>query len=289
MLFVCSIPTTLVVFTAMAAQVHAMTIPAHDVSLFEALLSDGPTAAYACPEKQGCDMCVEDKDCGFSKSTFQCEPRSKAKDDQVLVKAGCGQIKQMQTVFPPVDRAAKAGIIPADIEAQWQKIRKHVLFGEADNVKSGRHTSKAWTTDNPKSKWLGRNKYTNIASYEDGVIGKTVWESDSYTELDIKNMCAVSIKLRNNIGPEKTEAAFVVQSPYGTPACINSNTFNVGSGSCFPLGINLPIHDLGEQCTGKEGELPNDHDQQKLLEGLREWMTTALMRALVRLAFGGDF
>ncbi|KDQ12160.1 hypothetical protein BOTBODRAFT_46017 [Botryobasidium botryosum FD-172 SS1] len=77
-----------------------------------------------------------------------------------------------------------------------------------------------------------------------GKTGKTVWESANYSVLDIKNVCAVTIALGDKAG--KKEGAFVVQTPFGQPACIHH--FSKGTGSCFPLGTANPTAKLGAPC-----------------------------------------
>ncbi|KDQ12159.1 hypothetical protein BOTBODRAFT_46016 [Botryobasidium botryosum FD-172 SS1] len=66
-----------------------------------------------------------------------------------------------------------------------------------------------------------------------GEILKTVWESADYSALDIKNKCSVAIAL----GDGKPEGAFVVQSPFNVPVCINH--FKKGTGSCYPMLLKL--------------------------------------------------
>lgn len=74
---------------------------------------------------------------------------------------------------------------------------------------------------------------------------KTVWDSEFYSDLDIKNMCAVSIQLGGIKAPVPGKA-FVVQSPFGQTACIRH--FNAVKGSCFPLGTDTPRKALGQAC-----------------------------------------
>ena len=78
---------------------------------------------------------------------------------------------------------------------------------------------------------------------------KTVWDSNFYSDLDIKNMCAVSIQL-GGINAPVPGKAFVVQSPFGQPACIRH--FATNTGSCFPLGTAGPKQVLGQACDNND-------------------------------------
>ena len=67
---------------------------------------------------------------------------------------------------------------------------------------------------------------------------------------DIKNMCVTAAQiLANNrlVGGRAGSVGAVVQSPFGTPACITLTEFGGQARSCFPIGVstNAP---LGQIC-----------------------------------------
>ncbi|KDQ12157.1 hypothetical protein BOTBODRAFT_425628 [Botryobasidium botryosum FD-172 SS1] len=197
-----------------------------------------------CAKPQGCSNCVKTSGCAFSKIAFTCGPKSSVAKDQVTSNTGCPQMNQMQSVFPAVNGQSKAGIITAPVAAEFNRIANHIFKGETTSKTSGRHTSDAWLKANPTSKRDAENKKSHISSFPNGKISKTVWESADYSDLDIKNMCAVAIALGNKAG--KTEGAFVVQSPYNAPVCVNH--FRKNTGSCYPVGVKSPKAKLGEPC-----------------------------------------
>jgi len=216
-------------------------VPTHDI----AARSSIDSRANNCASLQGCSNCVANAACGFSKTAFTCLTRSGAANaNQVTSNTGCPQMNQMQAVFPAVNAQSKAGIITAPVLAEFNRISNHIFNGETTSKTSGRHTSDAWLAANPGSKRNAQNTATHISSFPNGKTGKTVWESANYSVLDIKNMCAVTIALGDKAG--KKEGAFVVQTPFGQPACIHH--FSKGTGSCFPLGTANPTAKLGAPC-----------------------------------------
>jgi hypothetical protein len=69
-------------------------------------------------------------------------------------------------------------------------------------------------------------------------------------------MCAVAIALGDKAG--LTEGAYIVQTPFGAPACIHH--FRRGTGSCYPLSTQPLRRRLGRPC-GSPGD--NDKDIQE--------------------------
>ncbi|KZT21299.1 hypothetical protein NEOLEDRAFT_1139631 [Neolentinus lepideus HHB14362 ss-1] len=151
----------------------------------------------------------------------------------------------MQGLFPAVNGVSPAGTIPAAVAAEWNRISNHVLHGETNNPNSGRHTKSAWLATHKGAKPTKDDSKTHILSYPNGKTPKTVWDDDEglYDDTDIKNMCAVSIALREKAG--LSQASFVVQTPFATPYCVES--FTAGTGSCFPVG--KAKSKLNKQCS----------------------------------------
>jgi len=253
MLFANLFLATSALLVGFAAQAAALTLPEHaargdhiPTNDIAAARSSIDSRANNCANLQGCSKCVANAACGFSKTAFTCSTRSGAANaNQVTSNTGCPQMNQMQAVFPAVNAKTKAGIITATVSAEFARISDHIFNGERTSKTSGRHTSDAWLAANPGSVRIQPvNTATHISAFPNGKTGKTVWESAFYSELDIKNMCAVTIALGNNAG--KQEGAFVVQTPFGKPACIHH--FKKGTGSCFPLGTANPTAKLGAPC-----------------------------------------
>jgi hypothetical protein len=199
---------------------------------------------------QGCSQCVK-HNCRFSKTTFKCENPG-AGGDFVTTSTGCPQINQLQRVFQAKKgkngaRTIKHGEHTPDVRAKWDTMATHVLHGDGpdSHPTSGRHTSDSFRAANPG---LGApthvNQETHIMRWGTAENPtKTVWDSAHYSETDIKNMCAVAIALRG----QAPRGAFVVQSPHGVPACIE--TFTAGQGSCYPKGSGNVQHlKLGAPC-----------------------------------------
>jgi len=231
--------------TALSLPEHAARgdyVPTHDVAAARSFID---SRANNCANLQGCSKCVANAACGFSKTAFTCGTRSTAANaNQVTANIGCAQMNQMQGVFPAVNAQSKAGIITAPVRTEFARISNHIFNGESTSKTSGRHTSDAWLAANPGSKRNAQNTANHISSFPNGVTGKTVWESASYSNLDIMNMCAVTIVLGNKAGLK--EGAFVVQSPFNVPTCIHH--FSKGTGSCFPLGTATATAKLGQRC-----------------------------------------
>lgn len=204
-----------------------------------------------CSHNQGCSNCVRQHGCGFSKTTYQCE-RIGYHNGPFLITSlvGCPQMNQQQGphVFPAInsDRLYHPGGTPAGtptphVAAEYGRIAGHVLHGHGSSSSTGgRHTTDSYLGANPKAKVTGYNDHTHISQFS----GKTAWDSLHYSEADIRNMCSVAIHLR--MQARLPQAAFVVQSPYGHPVCVE--TFGAGTGSCYPKGVQPPHQRLNEQC-----------------------------------------
>ncbi|EPQ55930.1 hypothetical protein GLOTRDRAFT_129134, partial [Gloeophyllum trabeum ATCC 11539] len=185
--------------------------------------------------------CTANAACGFSKTTFKCDLKKGSGQITAANKQGCALMNQMQGLFQAVNGKSAAGVIPAAVASEFNHISGHVLKGEASNPDAGRHTKSAWLATHKNQTPTTQNAKTHILQFPPL---KTVWDDGFYDDTDIKNMCAVSIALRKKAGSAR--ASFVVQTPFGTPICVE--TFTQGTGSCFPVGTDKPKQGLGQQC-----------------------------------------
>ncbi|KII83767.1 hypothetical protein PLICRDRAFT_95749 [Plicaturopsis crispa FD-325 SS-3] len=210
---------------------------------------DGRAVASQCCQLQGCTNCASRSGCAFNKVTFTCENKNGGSQAQITDTGRCPQMDQMQGLFPAQNGGSRAGVIPAAISQTFDRIAPHIFQGEPNNPTSGRHTTAAWLAKNPNTLAndpgdpANPNTVLHITKFKNGVTGKTVWNSDSYDNTDIKNMCAVAIQLTGR----NPQGSFSVQSPFGQPMCVKYNS--AGTGSCFPLGIKSPRSTLGSPCT----------------------------------------
>ena len=72
---------------------------------------------------------------------------------------------------------------------------------------------------------------------------------------DIKNMCVTAAQILSKAGQTGGRGGTVgavVQSPFGTPACITFTEFNGTPTSCFPIGVSTR-GTLGGLCDGDRG------------------------------------
>jgi hypothetical protein len=85
-------------------------------------------------------------------------------------------------------------------------------------------------------------------------------------------MCAVAIVLGDRKGLAK--GAFIVQTPFGAPACIHH--VKQGTGSCYPLSTKPVRRRLGSSC---DNAGTNDNDIQEHfhtnLDNLNDWCADA--------------
>jgi len=204
-----------------------------------------------CSTFQGCHDCLgAGKGCGYSKTEFRCEKVGGSAANMVTTVTACPHIDQLQGVFPAVNKDAthnptgtKAGVHTPEVKQEMDRIAGHVFNGEgSSSTTGGRHTSDSYESANKGAKVTAHNEVTHIKQYNEK---KTVWDSAHYSEVDIRNMCAVALKLRMKT-PGKTIAAFVVQSPHGQPVCVE--TFSTGTGSCYPKGTGVPSEPLNHEC-----------------------------------------
>ncbi|ETW81493.1 hypothetical protein HETIRDRAFT_451269 [Heterobasidion irregulare TC 32-1] len=191
---------------ALTAQVQAAPVWEGNTTLANLLDARGSS----CGSVRGCSQCVAISDCAFSKVTFECQNKKEGSKEQVQSNVGCPQMNQMQSVFPAA-KGKKAGLIPDNVSKEFTRISHHIFDGESSNKNSGRHTTSAWLKAHPGDKPIAQNAATHILEFKPQ---KTVWDSDFYSDLDIMNMCAVSIQL-GGINAPVPGKAFVVQSPFG--------------------------------------------------------------------------
>jgi len=160
-------------------------------------------------------------------------------------------MNQQQGVFTAINGqkntpGTQAGVIPANVLAKFNKLKNHIFIGEKTSKTSGRHLNSVFLAANPGAKPQSTNALTKIIEYPNGAEPKTVWDDGpgGYTQLDVENMCAVAISL--TLAQGKADGSFIVQTPFGTPACIR--WFDKGTGSCFPNGSAAPRGVLGTAC-----------------------------------------
>ncbi|PPQ98800.1 hypothetical protein CVT26_014352, partial [Gymnopilus dilepis] len=175
-----------------------------------------------CSTIQGCHECVANG-CGYSKTDFHCQTKKKdsANPNLVITATACPHIDQIQGVFPAVNKDAshnpdgkKAGVHTPEVKAEMDRIAGHVFHGDGStSTTGGRHTSASFEKDNKGAKVTNHNEASHIKEYNGS---KTVFDSDHYSETDIRNMCSIAIKLR--LDDDKVNAAtkgqpkgFVVQ------------------------------------------------------------------------------
>ncbi|KAJ7592682.1 hypothetical protein C8J56DRAFT_885811 [Mycena floridula] len=192
-------------------------------------LSDGPqlTRRWDCSSYTSCSQCLEEKGCFFDKISVSCVSKAPTDLTKVRNKIGCPQINQLQAVFPAVKGGARMGTIPAEIRTHFDmRISDHLFKGDPDpdRKSSGRHTTKSWLEGNPNKSALRAitdpndqqiRDVAHITTFQNGEGVKTAWDSKFYSDIDIKNMCAV-VLARATVPPVITN--IVVQSPFGIPS-----------------------------------------------------------------------
>ncbi|KAJ6501010.1 hypothetical protein DFH09DRAFT_1336160 [Mycena vulgaris] len=184
------------------------------VSGLPASVCNGITAYLACTKNSAC---------AFNSNTLTCGER----------------------IAPTAAEAQKA-------KAMFAAMQKHVLIGEKD-PKSGRHTFSAWTSAN---KDAGRcDSESKLCTFRlNQGVPKTVFDdrAGGFTASDVQRMCttAITLNIQSSAGKLQT-AAFVVQTKFGHPICVQHLVAE--QGSCFPLGIHATSDKLSTECSPGSG------------------------------------
>ncbi|KAJ6500984.1 hypothetical protein DFH09DRAFT_1336136 [Mycena vulgaris] len=162
-----------------------------------------------------------------------------------LLKNASGHSAHLAQITPTAAEAQKA-------KAMFAAMQKHVLIGEKD-PKSGRHTFSAWTSAN---KDAGRcDSESKLCTFRlNQGVPKTVFDdrAGGFTASDVQRMCttAITLNIQSSAGKLQT-AAFVVQTKFGHPICVQHLVAE--QGSCFPLGIHATSDKLSTECSPGSG------------------------------------
>ncbi|KAJ7247982.1 hypothetical protein C8J57DRAFT_1240495 [Mycena rebaudengoi] len=166
----------------------------------------------------------------------------------------CGGVEQVPTlIFPSLALANE--LTP---ELIWvpkmgvtcgyedQIFHWHIFVGDTDST-SGRHTFSAWTSANKNA---GRcDSESNLCVFRlHNKIPQTVFDdrAGGFTQSDVQQMCTTAITLNIQENGAVKDGAFVVQTKFGKPICVQHQV--AGQGSCFPLGIHATTSKLSSPC-----------------------------------------
>ncbi|KAJ6567915.1 hypothetical protein DFH09DRAFT_1080838 [Mycena vulgaris] len=210
--------------------IFCLLVASLSVSGLPASVCNGITACLACKLRLNTSFVFSEETCGARVSTA--EPF-------VTNAKLCPPLKQAAQIAPTAAEAQKA-------KAMFAAMQKHVLIGEKD-PKSGRHTFSAWTSAN---KDAGRCD-------SESSVPKTVFDdrAGGFTASDVQQMCtiAITLNIQSSAGKLQT-AAFVVQTKFGHPICVEHLVAE--QGSCFPLGIHATSDKLSTECSPGSGNKP---------------------------------
>jgi hypothetical protein len=196
-----------------------------------------------------CESCITHNG-HFDKVTFTCAAAGASLLNKVTTTVGCAQMLQMQRVFPNAKKGSqvRAGVIPAALNSNFNKMDRHIFVGEATNPDVGRHVLSSFIADHPGLRPTTQNSANKIQVFRLPNKIQTVWDDSQggYTPIDIKNMCVTAAQILTNARKAGGQFGAVVMSPFGAPACIAS----VRDVTCFPLAVssNQP---LGAICKAK--------------------------------------
>ncbi|KAJ7194196.1 hypothetical protein GGX14DRAFT_404823 [Mycena pura] len=219
-----------------------------------------PTAAKppasVCNGITACLACTKNSACAFNSNTLKCGARTSTAAPFVINASLCPPLKQAAQIAPAANVAQQA-------KAKFAAMQNHIFKGEKDPT-SGRHTFSAWTSAN---KDAGRcDSESKLCVFRLTATPKTVFDdrAGGFTDSDVQQMCttAITLNIQSSAGGALKDAAFVVQTKFGHPVCVQHQV--AGQGSCFPLGIHATSSKLNSRCessgnqpvNGKTTEIP---------------------------------
>ncbi|KAJ6492634.1 hypothetical protein DFH09DRAFT_1338162 [Mycena vulgaris] len=216
--------------------------------LLVASLSVSGLPASVCNGITACLACTKNSACAFNSNTLTCGARVSTAEPFVTNAKLCPPLKQAAQIAPTAAEVQKA-------KAMFAAMQKHVLIGEKD-PKSGRHTFSARTSAN---KDAGRcDSESKLCAFRlNQGVPKTVFDdrAGGFTASDVQQMCTTAITLNIQLSAGKLQtAAFVVQTKFGHPICVEHLVAE--QGSCFPLGIHATSDKLSTECSPGSGNKP---------------------------------
>ncbi|KAJ7643679.1 hypothetical protein FB45DRAFT_895739 [Roridomyces roridus] len=197
--------------------------------------------ASVCNGITSCLACTKNTACAFNSNTLKCAARTTTAAPFVTNSQLCPPLKQAQQIAPTESIAQQA-------KDKFAAMSNHIFVGEKDPT-SGRHTFSAWTAAN---KDAGRcDSESKLCVFRlNNAIPKTVFDdrTGGFTKSDVQQMCttAITLNLQSSAGGAVRDAAFVVQTKFGKPVCVQHQV--AGQGSCFPLGIHATTSKLNSKC-----------------------------------------
>jgi len=196
-------------------------------------------AASVCNGISACLACTKNTACAFNSDTLKCGARTSTAAPFVTNAKLCPPLKQAAQIAPEAAVAQQA-------KAKFAAMEKHIFVGETDPT-SGRHTFSAWTSAN---KDAGRcDSESKLCAFRlNNKIPKTVFDdrAGGFTQSDVQQMCTTAITLNIQENGAVKDGAFVVQTKFGKPICVQHQV--AGQGSCFPLGIHATTSKLSSTC-----------------------------------------
>jgi len=206
-------------------------------------------AASVCNGISACLACTKNSACAFNSNTLKCVARTSTAAPFVTSAQLCPPLKQAAQIAP-------AAAVAEQAKTKFAAMKNHIFLGEKTDPTSGRHTFTAWTSAN---KDAGRcDSESKLCAFRlNNKIPKTVFDdrAGGFTDSDVQQMCttAITLNIQSSAGGTLKDGAFVVQTKFGKPICVQHQV--AGQGSCFPLGIHATSSKLSSKCESS-GEKP---------------------------------
>lgn len=206
-------------------------------------------AASVCNGISACLACTKNSACAFNSNTLKCAARTSTAAPFVTSAQLCPPLKQAAQIAP-------AAAVAEQAKTKFAAMKNHIFLGEKTDPTSGRHTFTAWTSAN---KDAGRcDSESKLCAFRlNNKIPKTVFDdrAGGFTQSDVQQMCttAITLNIQSSAGGTLKDGAFVVQTKFGKPICVQHQV--AGQGSCFPLGIHATSSKLNAECK-TSGEAP---------------------------------
>ncbi|KAJ6585152.1 hypothetical protein B0H19DRAFT_1320471 [Mycena capillaripes] len=190
-----------------------------------------------------CIACTRNTACAFNSETLKCAARTSTAAPFVTNSQLCPPLKQAAQIAPSAAVAAQA-------KAKFAAMANHIFKGEKDPT-SGRHTFSAWTAANKDAGRCDSESKLCVFRLQPKATPKTVFDdrAGGFTQSDVQQMCttAITLNIQGSAGGALKDGAFVVQTKFGKPVCVQHQV--AGQGSCFPLGIHATSSKLNSKCT----------------------------------------
>ncbi|CAL1714830.1 unnamed protein product [Somion occarium] len=209
-----------------------------------------------------CSPCVALQDkgkyiCAFDRNTLDCVSRPSGKlPDNLVGNENAAQCTTLQQISMETPRFTSTELQRA--RTGWNRMETHVLDGEPNDPKAGRHLFTSWRLKNNDQGNCDDD--TNLCAFNGGL--KTVWndcQAARYTRKDVQDICTGSILFNIRHNRMASSRNSVIKSKSGKSLCIEHLVTASNTPSCFPIGFHYttaPV-DSSRACTpAQQGQGP---------------------------------